>query len=204
MKKLIAIVATFALVLCMSVTAFAAPSLPATGTNDDVTINSTPGTNDVPVYGYIGEDANITDPDPTDPDVPPTVTPTGTDMELSVPVKLMWAAFASNGGTVTSPTYTIENKSAFAVDVELTSFAQTSAANATKDAQITLSLTGLNAGATNVVGMAAPLSAGTLSKATALGGASATKTFTIGGTYTGSFNTAYAPTYSMVLTFSLA
>jgi hypothetical protein len=159
----------------------------------------------VPVFGYIGPDANITDPsdpiDVTDPTIPPTVTPIATDMEVSLPVRLMWAAFASDGGQIKSPTYSIENKSAFAVDVELTSFNNTTAeANPAMDAGIVISLTDLNPSATNVVGMTTALPVGTLSAANSTG--SSTQ-FSIGGSYTGSFSTQYLPTYSMVLTFSI-
>lgn len=160
---------------------------------------------DVPVFGYIGPDANITDPidpiDVTDPTVPPTVTPIATDMEISLPVRLMWAAFASDGGQIVSPTYTIENKSAFAVDVELTSFNNTTTeANVAMDEGIVISLTDLNPLATNVVGMTTALPLETLSAAN---GTRPSTQFNIGGSYTGSFRTPYLPTYSMVLTFAI-
>lgn len=204
MKKFFAITCALIFVMCMSLTAFAAPSLPAIGTNDDAEIDTSNNEVETPVYGYVGPDALITDPVPTDPGTEPDVDPVATDMEISLPVKLMWAAFASDGGAVTSPTYTIENKSAFAVDVELTSFDQTNTVrNATKDAQISLNLVGLGESwgtASNVVGMTVPVNAGTLTAS----GATASKTFTIGGTYGGSFADPYQPTYNMVLTFSIA
>lgn len=159
---------------------------------------------DVPVFGYVGPDADITDPtDPTDPTKPPVIKPVATDMEVSLPVRLVWAAFASDGGQIKSPTYKIENKSPFAVDVELTSFNNTTPEtdkNAAMEAGISISLTDLNPSATNVVGMTTPLPLETL---TAANGTRPTTEFNIGGTYTGSFSTAYQPTYRMVLTFSI-
>lgn len=201
MKKLVSLACAMALVMTMSLTAFAAGSFdPATGINDDVTLNTTTGGNSVPVYGYIGEDAELTDPDPTDPSLPPVVDPSaGTDMELSVPVKLMWAAFASDGGSVTSPDYTIENKSLFAVDVEMTSFTQT---NGVSVSGLTLNLVGASGGMTSIndVLSASATAFGTLDAAA---GINAERGFSVGGSYTGSFATVLQPEYSMVLTFSI-
>jgi hypothetical protein len=73
----------------------------------------------VPVYGYVGKDAVITDPDYTDPDKPPVVTQLKeSDINVSVPVKILWAAFengsvspGSSAGEVISPEYYIRNNS---------------------------------------------------------------------------------------------
>lgn len=197
MKKLLTILCSMTLVVGMGVTAFAAPSMPGTGTNEDTTLSDTDGDTELPVYGYIGPDAEIK-PDPDDPTGPPIIDPVGTDISLSVPINLMWASFASGSGNITSPNYRIKNNSAFAVDVELTSFTQTSAANA-KDSQITLTLPGL-VSAGSVVG-AANLTVGTLD---AKDRANDAKSFTIGGRYSGNHGSAYKPEYEMVLTFAIA
>jgi len=41
-------------------------------------------------------------------------------LEMSVPVKMIWAAFQTDGGNVTSPEYSIINRSRFPVDVGVT------------------------------------------------------------------------------------
>ncbi|MGI6004292.1 MAG: hypothetical protein ACOX88_02600 [Christensenellales bacterium] len=207
MKKFVTFLCVVALLTSLSLTALAAPAfVPATSTNKDYTLSDEDNepTVTTPVYGYVGPDAIITDPDPEDPDAQPEVEVIATDMEISVPVKLMWAAFASGGGTIVSPSYTIENKSPFAVDVELTSFtSDTDVPDPVKDAGIVLNLSSLAAAATNVPGtsgLTVPVVVGTLTAAT---GAAPSKAFSIGGTYTGSFAAVYQPTYQMVLTFSI-
>jgi|AKZA01.1.fsa_nt_gi hypothetical protein len=196
MKKLVYAVITTVIVATTMVNV-SANQLPAPVFENRVVDTDNP-TTEVPVFGYIGPDAEILDPE--NPNDPLVVNPLVTDMSVSVPVRLVWAAFASDGGEITSPEYTITNNSPFAVDVELTSFENTTPAgnqNAEADANIVISLTDLNPLATNVVGMTTPLPIQTLSAENG-----STK-FKIGGTYTGSFATAYQPTYRMVLTFSI-
>jgi hypothetical protein len=66
----------------------------------------------VPVYGYVGEDTVLVDPAPKNPDVKPNI---GYDINVSVPVKILWAAFESAGASgnypVESPEYSIINNS---------------------------------------------------------------------------------------------
>jgi hypothetical protein len=68
-------------------------------------------TNDdsIPVYGYVGEDIeDVIDPDPKDPDV----NPFPYQIDVSVPTKILWAAFESDLGAVSSPEYYIKNNNA--------------------------------------------------------------------------------------------
>jgi len=196
MKKLIYAVITTVIVATTMVNV-SANSLPGqVDQNPDV--NTKEPRTEIPVFGYIGQDANITDPEDEDGGL--VIDPVTTNMSVSVPVRLVWAAFASDGGEITSPVYTITNNSKFAVDVKLTRFDNTTREENKKedmDANIVISLTDLNQSAINVVGMTEPLSLPTPLSA------NGEKTFQIGGTYTGSFADAYQPTYNMVLEFSI-
>ncbi|MDR1539533.1 MAG: hypothetical protein LBU32_16340 [Clostridiales bacterium] len=62
-------------------------------------------TTQVPVYGYVGPDVEITDPRPDDEDAGLS------QIDVSVPTKIIWAAFESDNKQVTSPVYKIINNS---------------------------------------------------------------------------------------------
>ena len=198
MRHSITIILCIAVMLSAASAVYAAPQIDLeNGVNADFDIDTSESGIDTPIYGYIGPDAIITDPNPQNPDAPFVVEKSTTDMEISVPVKLMWAAFASGGGEIISPEYSIENKSAFAVDVTLTSFEQTSSQD-DKDAGVELTLSGLASSPSGVGAQDIP--AGTLDAA---GGAQAKRTFGFEGSYEGSFKSEYAPVYKMVLTFEI-
>ncbi len=87
----------------------------------------------IPVYGYVGPDAILIDPNPTEPDSrPEPIDPDEieTQINVSVPVKILWAVFDSDVdkttwiGEVTSPDYYIRNNSEqMVVEVTAKSFA---------------------------------------------------------------------------------
>ena len=95
----------------------------------------------IPVYGYVGEDAVITDPDSNDPETPPEEL--DVDINVSVPVKILWAAFESDGGAVTSPNYRIKNNGDANLKVTVVNFASTGTDNNDIDKYLTLNLTGI-------------------------------------------------------------
>jgi len=201
-KKILAILTLAAFLLSLTAISAFAASIPA---DRDVAYTDVQGADpsaaDIPVYGYIGEDARVTDPYPGDPEEPPIVTPN--EINVSVPVKIIWAAFESGGGDVIAPKYTIKNNSsANDIDVELTSFEDTGADNAIADADLTLNLTSTDFTPVLVVDEGvypvANVALGTLD-------ARDSWKFSFGGTWAGEFDGGlYNPTYSMVLTFSLA
>ena len=125
---------------------------------------------------------------------------------MSVPVKIIWAAFESDAGAISAPNYKIINNSAANdVDVTLTSFSgsSTNTDNAIVDPNLVLNLTGSEMAGNVVTGNGAtatyltiPASKGTLNSRSEW-------TFSLGGMWSGGFTTAYTPTYEMVLTFEL-
>jgi len=198
MKKLIYAVITTVIVATTMVNVSADLDPFPAPVDQDRVVNTDDPTTQIPVFGYIGQDADITHPE--DPDGPLVINPVTTEMRVSVPVRLVWAAFASDGGEIKSPTYKIENKSAFAVDVELTRFENTTTdKDDDMDENIVISLEDLNESAKDVVGMT-ELELLTLR---ATGTSNSSIEFNIGGRYTGSFAKPYQPTYRMVLTFSI-
>jgi len=213
MKKLISALLIIGMIACLSAPALA-EFMPSDGTNTSHDISDLPFDVTVPVYGYVGPDATIVDN--TDPPGPPTVI-----LGVSVPVNLLWAAFKSDAGAVTSPNYYIQNNSATPVNMKITSFTAdtstpalvTAAGAVNKD--LTLKLVGIN-GATPVsvwtsngttgtgIASGSPVDLGNLG---ALGSSTEKRTFTIGGAFPAASipdNTDYRPQYKMVLTFDVA
>ena len=87
----------------------------------------------IPVNGYIGKGAIIIDPE--DPEDPPV------DIYVEVPVRMVFAAFESDVGKVTSPTYTITNLSEKVdVKVEVEGFEQSNSETTTLNKQLALKL----------------------------------------------------------------
>jgi hypothetical protein len=106
MKKLLTIALAMIVMLSLSaIPAFAASELPDDGDipyhdlQTDVA-TATDLDDDVDIDGYIGPDANW-----EDPEEPPKVYV----INVSVPTKLIWAAFQSDEGTIKSPGYHILN-----------------------------------------------------------------------------------------------
>ena len=139
-----------------------------------------------------------------------------TTMSVSVPVKLLWAAFDGGGGSIGSPEYQIINNSYFSVDVgaKLTNVnhydpdGTTVVAAPAADKELSLDLTGstangvtaLNTSTSLLFGESAYRNLGTL-------GAKVTGGFTIGGSYFGTIPTnasqALYPEYGMEFKFSI-
>ena len=139
-----------------------------------------------------------------------------TTMSVSVPVKLLWAAFDGGGGSIESPEYQIINNSYFSVDVgaKLTNVnyydpdGTTVVAAPAADKELSLDLTGstangvtaLNTSTSLLFGESAYRNLGTL-------GAKVTGGFTIGGSYFGTIPTnasqALYPEYGMEFKFSI-
>jgi hypothetical protein len=170
---------------------------------------------EIPVYGYVGPEEALIDPDPEDPEAPPIAA----EVNVSVPVKIIWAAFepetATPSAPIAAPNYYIQNRSSeHDLKVKLESFQpRSSAGNTGVDGYLKLNLVGK----TNEFGLSRVLANGTsgtpafpVNVGTAIafsdtftkGG---TKwEFTLGGSWSGTFVTsAYTPIYDMVLVFSL-
>lgn len=131
-------------------------------------------------------------------------------LEISVPVKLMFASFASGGGDVISPDYEITNRSLLPVKVSLTEFhtdtldglslVQTAPSS---DGQLQLSLMGGTNFAT-VNGLPnGTLAGGYMGELGVKDSATATGQFTVGGRYQGSFAAPKEPRFHAVFTFAL-
>ena len=125
MKKLISMLVAVLLLTALSVPAFAIDFDPDPGAVRDQSGN--PDT--VPMYGYVGEAKDsLTDPDPDDPGVNPW------KLNVSVPVKFLWAAFVPDvdpdinlTAPLESPKYHIINNSDKDVEVSITNFTETHA-----------------------------------------------------------------------------
>ena len=90
----------------------------------------------IPVFGYVGPDAIITEPDPELPGTP------SAEIYVEVPVKIVFIAFESSNGIVASPKYTIKNLSTLNdLKVEIENFSQSNEAAEPLNGQLTLKLT---------------------------------------------------------------
>ncbi|MCL2826033.1 MAG: hypothetical protein FWD72_01360 [Eggerthellaceae bacterium] len=196
-KKVVAMAVSMALAMAfMTTSAFAdddpfgtVPENDPAGNESFVSTNPSIDVN-IPVFGYVGEDADLSDP----------ANPRYYDISVSVPTRLMWAAFESEEGKIVAPNYQIVNRSTqHDVAVELTSFEADGPDNAYVDSMLVLNLTGELA-FTGVVDngtyKAANKDMGVLES---LG----TWVFSLDGTWNGDFDKAYTPKYKMVLTFSM-
>ncbi len=195
MKKILSFVLVATLAIGCALSASAATWDPTTGTNSDKT--SSPQT--IPVYGYIGlGDSGGVDVDGDDPENPDVTPGGGSVINVSVPTKILWAAFSTEGSTVTSPDYHITNNSTNVdLGVTLSSFnaLNTTATDLETTGTLTLDLTGGMALA-DVVGHTAYEYSSTFTHG-------ATWNFAVGGSYSGTYTaTAKAPTYEMVLAFA--
>ena len=126
-KKAIAIILTLALI--MTTWTFAAEEKPEQEQEQQAV---TEETGIVPVYGYLGTDTTVIVPEPDD---------SATEIYVEIPMKLLFAAFESDGGAISSPTYTITNLStANDVRVEIESFAQRNEVDVPLEGQLSLKL----------------------------------------------------------------
>ncbi|MDL2224827.1 hypothetical protein LJC20_01250 [Eubacteriales bacterium OttesenSCG-928-M02] len=194
MKKVFkkSIMALMAFILLVPTTGFAAGE-GGTGVGEET----------IPVYGYIGEDSEIIDPDPTDPTIPPEK-----EVYVEVPIKMLFAAFEGDGGAVTAPNYTITNLStANDVKVSVKNFAQRNGLEVDLDGKLQLDITD-ETGSPRISG-AFPADytqpkvlAETLSKKTE-SGTGHILPFSIGGTWSGAFTKDIRPVFDLTLEFTV-
>jgi hypothetical protein len=213
MKKLL----TIALALIMAFSLGAAPAFAEGGSISDPSLSQTDDTvqgatgteQAIPVYGYVGEDAIGTDTKPGTAGNEPTWTPY--EINVSVPTKIIWAAFESDkakGNNITAPSYTITNNSEKNdLKVTLIGFTPgTGPDNTAIDTNLTLNITGMQMATSEVFkgGFGKNNVAFSGSVLTKRGGTTPQWSFSLDGKYSGaSYATAYKPTYTMTLKFAL-
>ena len=96
------------------------------------TMTSDKNTEVIPVLGYVGPDTVVIDPDDPDPTA---------EIYVEVPTQVIFAAFESGSGIVTSPKYAIKNLSTESdIRVEIESFTQQNAETVPLDGKLTLKL----------------------------------------------------------------
>jgi hypothetical protein len=220
MKKLLSIILASAMALSMAAfPALAADekNLPDAGDISYARLRGRDGAKtsemanpEIPVYGYVGPEDTLIDPDPDNPEEPPIVT----EVNVSVPVKIIWAAFEPDAGTIVAPNYYIQNHSTVHdLKVKMESFQpRPGGDNTSVDQFLVLNLAGKAGGfeASN------PISSGNgivasfpINGSTTIDFANTfTKggkwDFTLTGNWSGAFvSTSYVPAYDMVLVFSL-
>lgn len=119
MKKRISMLIAVFMITVFTFNSFAITFNPDPGSVRDHSGN--PDT--VPMYGYVGEAVdNLVDPDPDDPGINPW------KLNVSVPVKFLWAAFIPSDGSLTadleSPDYKIINYGEKDVKISITGFTE--------------------------------------------------------------------------------
>jgi len=145
----------------------------------------------IPVSGYTGPDKEI---------VTPGV------IYVEVPTQLIFAAFAGDGGMVTSPKYTISNLSAHNdVKVVLESFTQNNADAVPMDGLLSLKLLthDFEELLPDVFPHSGPQTLVERLPRLTEGGTANTLGFHIGGTWGGSFDTERLPSFEMTLQFTV-
>jgi len=147
----------------------------------------------IPVSGYIGANALAITPG---------------EIYVEVPVQLVFAAFESDAGIVTSPQYTIKNLSADTdVKVTLESFTQTNAESVLLDDLLSLKLLtpAYEDLLTGIYPQAEPQALVLTERLPKLeeGSTDNELGFCIGGTWHGAFDTEAKPDFEMVLTFTI-
>jgi len=191
-KKIFAII----MALCMTVSLSAAAFV-----EDEINIMTTENATEIiPVYGYVGPDSHIIPPNPEEPD-------TELEIYVELPTHIIFAAFENHMGTVTSPKFKITNlSSSNSVKVEIEQFEQRSTPAIDLDGGLLLEL--LNAEGQCIIPDLFPadysegklLSDG-LSKYIDESTDNQLE-FTIGGSWSGSFETELQPIFDMTIKFS--
>ena len=151
----------------------------------------------IPVYGYIGPLSPII---PTDPE---------TEIYVEVPIKIMFAAFDTQEGAVSSPVFKITNLSEKTdIKVEIADFSQQIEPAINLNDSLSLKL--VTPAKTDLVSELFPADYSTakvmtdkLVKNTEDAGDNVLS-FTIDGTWSGSFNEEIQPVFDMTLKFSAA
>ena len=192
MKKLIAMMLVLTMVL-----AIPSAALAADGVENDITMNEMEV---IPVFGYVGPNSEVIPPDPETPEV---------EIYVEVPIKMLFAAFESDGGQVTSPQYTISNLSETSdIKVEIVQFVQRPEPAVDLEGRLSLKLVSYDNEdlVTGLFPASYPperLLTGNLSKY-AEGSDSNRIGFMIGGSWNGAFTDEIQPAFDLTLKFSAA
>ena len=195
-KRLTAIVVSLCMVVSVSNVVFA-------NGEDDSYKTITGEEETIPVYGYLGPDKSVTPPDTGDGGEPSSV-----EIYVEVPTKILFAAFESNEGKITSPKFTITNLSDLSdIKVEIESFEQRNSDEVNLDGRLSLKLVDINDD--DVVPELFPSSYHPLGKllidnlSKSVEGAGSNKfVFMVGGVWSGSFDEELQPVFDMVVKFS--
>lgn len=209
MKKLISLAVAVLMLTVLSVPAFAIDFDPDPVNSRDH--NGNPDT--VPMYGYVGPVVDeLVDPDPDDPTVNPW------KLNISVPVKFIWAAFQPDESAVDplkadveSPKYNIINSGDKDVKISIVDFIEESALNKGEVELNFESVSGVTFDETLVPNDGVnPFTAIDLGTIDAKSGATDTKwTFVISGEYDAASEGAWPdevqlPVYTVVFKFKVA
>jgi hypothetical protein len=149
MRKILASIAALALMMSISISPAFADAPGGVWTSPDTIYEDerggSPIDRTVPMKGYVGEDASITKDDGT---------VTSYEINVSVPTTVLWAAFASEGGTISSPTYEIiNNSSTRAVRVTLVSVGDAALNGITAANKVQLNISNVAGGGSDYVTM---------------------------------------------------
>lgn len=214
MKKLLSFILIAICSMALTVPAFADGNFEeSTSQTDKSLTGNSPATAEIPVYGYIGQNADISDTDPSNPDAAPVATPNGTSISVTVPTKVIFAAFAENKGEISSPDYTVSNNSKTnSVTVSITSFTpETGEDNSAIDPNLDLKLKFMYDSEKEVpllengTALSAPveLTRCLENDQTDFSVYRNTASFKLTGNYSGTFADSRAPSYDMVIRFDL-
>ena len=214
MKKFLSILLVPAFAILLAVPVFATSSFDeSTAQTDNALTGDSPTTANIPIYGYIGQNADISDTDPSNPDTAPIITPNGTSISVTVPTKVIFAAFAENGGEISSPDYVITNNSkTSSVTVTLASFTANSGEdNSAVDPSLSLNLKySYDAEKeesifANGTGTTSPIEIVRCLESDQTGSSvfRNSMAFSLSGEYSGSFSADRTPSYEMVFRFDL-
>ena len=187
------------LAICMMFTLFnVAFAEDESASEDQIT---TAGMEVISVHGYVGPFTVVTPPDPDDPDPPET------EIYVEVPVKILFAAFDSHEGAVTSPKFKITNLSSTSdIKVEIEGFEQRNDPDVILDNRLSLKLVTLDE--EDLVSELYPSSYASakiikesLSKVIEGSNGNVIE-FMVGGTWTGAFDKELKPIFDMTIKFS--
>ena len=151
----------------------------------------------IPIFGHVGPDATIIDPEPA------------TEIYVEVPIRIVFAAFESDAGVVSSPKYTITNLSEISeLKVDIDNFRQKNSGSVPLNENLALKLVTYEGDdlLTDLFPSTYPpskLLKERLSKVT--DGPDDNKIhFMIGGFWSGTFEDEIKPIFDMTLKFSVA
>ena len=191
-KKPLAIIMAICMIATLSNVAFAVDEIAMMATENTVET--------IPVYGYVGPDAYVVPPNPEEGEL---------EIYVELPTHIMFAAFEGDNGTVTSPKFKITNLSELNdVKVEIEQFVQRPDPEIDLEDNLFLQLAN-NKGEWIIPDLfpadysTEKLLTDNLSKYTVDSNEN-TFEFTIGGLWSGSFDTELQPVFDMTIKFSAA